>query len=181
MPMTIKVVIDGGKDQQVDEVRATLGGLPKHIEWRIAHEKTPVGQLALINRALRTPKNALTVLMPAQIRLDDKKWVSKVKQVFDRDPGCAIVDGHCNTIATTSAPVKRTRRLPPTEELFAVVKTRFVTTKELALIDQTAVRQWFDMAFSTGHSAWHHPAIRFIVTDSEDHPLCASQSQTTPR
>ena len=181
VPMTIKVMVDGGKNEAVDEVRATLSGLPTHVEWRLAHEEKPVGQLALINRALRTPKNALTVLMPSFVRLEDKKWVSKIKQVFDRDPGAAIVDMHPNTIASSSAPIRRTRKLPPFYRDFAVIKTRFLAGRELVLSEAAAVSQWFEAAFATGHSAWHHPAVRYHVVDHEDHKLCVSQSQTTPR
>lgn len=179
MPMTVKVMVDGGATPMIDEIRAALSGLPNHIEWRLGHEKVPVGRLALVNRALRTPKNTFTALLSSEVRLEDKKWIGKIRQVFDRDPGAAMVDMHPNTIATTAAPVKRSRRLPIDDCKLVVVKTRFVTAKELVLDDRSPPKQWLEEALKTGHSVWHHPGVKFTVTEHEDHQLCASQSQTT--
>lgn len=180
-PMTIKVVVDGGGQAQVDTIRATLSAMPKHIEWRLAHEPKPVGQLSLLNRALKTPKHPMSVVMPSHVRLDDKKWVGKVRQLFDRDPGLALVDMSPNSHASTAAPIRRKRRDLPIDQTFFVAKTRFVTAHELAMREDSAFKQWFEHAFATGHSCWYHPGVRFHVTDHEDHKLCASQSQTTPR
>jgi hypothetical protein len=180
-PMTIKVMVDGGTERAVDPIRATMSAVPKHIEWRIIHERTPVGQLALLNRAIKTPKHPMSVVVPAQVRLDDKKWVSKVRQLFDRDPGLALVDMAPNAQSSAAAPVRRTRKLPPLDGTFFVVKTRFAATKELMLREESAMKQWFEHAFATGHSCWYHPGVRFHVADHEEHKPCASQSQTTPR
>lgn len=184
VPMTIKVIVDGGDAAKLDTVRASMNGLPKHIEWRLLHESPAVGQIELINRALKTPKQPFTVLMPPQVRLDDRKWISKFKQVFDRDPGAALVDLNPHSSNTTAHPIRRARKMPPVDTTMCIVKTRFAVANPLVACEESAVKQWFERAFATGHNCWFHPAVRFITVEHQEHDLCkksASPSQTTRR
>ena len=182
VPMSIKVLIDGGTDRQVDTVRAAMSGLDTSIEWRLMHEVKPVGQIDLINRALKTPRHPHTILIGPQVRIDDKKWVSKLVQITQKDAAYGLIDTISGTNSSTAPPVRRDRKAKPQEFDFAIIKTSLARKCNLNRSGENAVLQWFKMSQDTGHSCWNCTAIRFNIVDHEEHELChqsGSQSQTT--
>ncbi len=167
IPFRLLVIVDGGIAEDLAELRDHLGTIEQ--PWRLLHESPAVGLNAILREGLADCRERLTAIMSPETRLWDPQWFGKVKQVFDRDPICGIVDFEPDTKSTTQAPIRRPHNKHPNPGCrFMVVQTAYAQKTLPYGINDPAVF-WAQTVHAQGGSAWHIPAVRYTEVVHTDH------------
>jgi len=169
VPFRVLVMVDGAVEEDLRPLQNYLNAFEP--AWRLTNDLIAIGLNAQLNEGLDDCVQKITAIVSPETRLGDKNWVGKIKQVFDRDPICGIIDLLPGSKSRTSQPFKRPHnRHPDPGCRFAVVQTNYGRkTKLYGLVDP--VVYWAKMVHGQGGSSWFVPGVNYEEVDHHDHEL----------
>ena len=158
-------VLDGGTQKEVGEVQVGLS----EIDHVLMHNTIPVYLNCCISDARKEVRQQFVVIARPEVRLRDKKWVSKIMRILQVDHVACVIDTLPNTTSTSIAPVKRQLHKAPDDGVrFAVVQGRFF---KATLLGNTTdpIKHLAGVALRTGCSVWHHGGVNYNLTEHKEH------------
>ena len=163
IPFTVTVIVDGGTRQDLAGLEKYLAECP--MDWKLLHNERHVGLNKSLVEGLAECRQRLSVFLGPEVRIEDPKWVLKMKQVFDRDPICGIVDTEPNTKMSLAAPVKRRLHHPPPAGCrFAMLQTPFAQ-KTSPFGNEDPCSYWSAQAMAGGGTSWASPGVRYHLVE----------------
>lgn len=171
-PFQLIVMIDGGVRSDFSELEAYLAGFDH--QWKLLHNNPAVGLNQTIREGLAECRSKITAIVGPEVRILDPQWITKVEQIFHREPITGIVDTAPNTKSATLYPVKRAHNRHPLPGCrFMVVQTAFAK-KTPPFGDVDPAEFWSRMASSQAGAAWHAAGVRYTEVEHEEHELRAT-------
>jgi hypothetical protein len=168
-PFQLVVMIDGGVRSDFADLEAFLAGFDH--PWRLMHNNPAVGLNQSIREGLEACREKITAILGPEVRLMDPQWVTKILQIFHREPITGIVDTAPNTRSATLYPMKRAHNRHPLPGCrFVIVQTMFAK-KTPPFGDVDPAEFWSRMASNQGGAAWHAAGVRYTEVAHEDHEL----------
>lgn len=168
-PLRFVVIVDGGIRKDLVRLESFLAEFGS--QWRLLHNDPDVGLNRTIQDGIDVCAQRMVLFMAPQVRLFDKNWFGKVKQIFDRDPACAVVDTSKDSKSATLHPMRREVSAPRDPGCsFAVLSSAFATAHP-PMGDADPVQHWSRAAMKHGCSSWAAPGVRYTEVECHPHEL----------
>lgn len=174
LPFKLIVVVDGGVRSDVVDLERLL--FNAEHDWGLVQTPSVVGLNRCISAGLEKSANKWIAYVAPWVRMNDPKWLMKMRLVLDRDSAGCMIDTAPDTKSSTAQPVVRKQnRFPLPGCGLAMLKGKFARAHQ-PTGDVDPVACWAKEAQDRGGRTWHSSGVNYSIVEHEEHIIWRAPS-----